>query len=116
MLVDGRSYRSLWLDRDGRTVRIIDQRWLPHELWVVGLNTLDEAIDAIAEGRVRGGPLTAAVAAYGIAFAMFENPSNLSLMRALRPIGPCHRGKCGSGLGVARDEPGSAFPAALAAA
>ncbi|WP_424931143.1 hypothetical protein [Amaricoccus macauensis] len=82
MLVDGRSYRSLWLDRDGRTVRIIDQRWLPHELWVVGLNTLDEAIDAIAEGRVRGGPLTAAVAAYGIAFAMFENPSNLSLMRA----------------------------------
>jgi methylthioribose-1-phosphate isomerase len=82
MHVDGKPYRSLWLDRDGRTVRIIDQRWLPHELWVVGLTTLDEAIDAIRAGRVRGGPLTGAVCAYGVAFAMNEDPSTTSLRRA----------------------------------
>jgi methylthioribose-1-phosphate isomerase len=82
MKVDGRPYRSLWLDRDGRTVRIIDQRWLPHELWTVGLTTLDEALDAIRDGRVRGGPLVAAVCAYGIAFAMLEAPSNTSLLNA----------------------------------
>ncbi len=87
MVEDGNPFRSLWLDRDGRTVRIIDQRWLPHEHWVVGLNTLGEALDAIAERRVRGGPLTAAVCAYGVAFAMGEDPSNTSLMRACGKLG-----------------------------
>lgn len=89
MKIDGKPYRSLWLDRDGRTARIIDQRWLPHELWVVGLNTLDEAVDAIRDGRVRGGPLTAAVCAYGVAFAMLEDPSTTSLMRACGILGQC---------------------------
>lgn len=82
MKVEGKLYRSLWLDHDGRTVRIIDQRWLPHEFWIVGIATLEEAVAAIRDGQVRGGPLTAAVCAYGTAFAMLEDPSNASLMRA----------------------------------
>ena len=30
MLVDGKHYRTIWLDEDGVTVKIIDQRVLPH--------------------------------------------------------------------------------------
>ena len=37
MKVGRKHYRSIWLDDDSGTVKIIDQRWLPHELRIVEL-------------------------------------------------------------------------------
>ena len=31
MKVDGKHYRSIWFDDETQTVKIIDQRWLPHK-------------------------------------------------------------------------------------
>ncbi len=91
MNVRGRAMRTIWAAADGRTVEIIDQTRLPHELVIVGLQTLDDAARAIATMQVRGAPLIGAAAAYGIALATAEDPSDrgieaaASMLAATRP-------------------------------
>ncbi len=46
MKVDGKDIRTIWLDEHEKMVKIIDQRKLPHELAVVNLKTVDDAIKA----------------------------------------------------------------------
>ena len=60
MNVRGRAMRTIWLGADGRTVEIIDQTRLPHELVIVGLETLDDAARAITTMQLRGAPLIGA--------------------------------------------------------
>lgn len=80
--VEGQAYRTIWPDADGRSVRIIDQRHLPHEFRVVSLETRDQAAVAIADMWVRGAPLIGATAAYGIALQMADDPSDEGLAEA----------------------------------
>ncbi|MDJ0628314.1 MAG: S-methyl-5-thioribose-1-phosphate isomerase [Rhodobacter sp.] len=79
MKVGDTAYRSIWYDEAAREVRIIDQRWLPHEFRVVALKTTEDFAKAIREMWVRGAPLIGATAAYGMAEAMARDPSNASL-------------------------------------
>ncbi|MEQ8665686.1 MAG: S-methyl-5-thioribose-1-phosphate isomerase [Rhodospirillales bacterium] len=76
MLVDGRPYRTIWLADDGETVEIIDQTKLPHVFEIARLTQLSDAVAAIRQMLVRGAPLIGATAAYGMALAMRENPSD----------------------------------------
>jgi len=82
MNVNGRPMRTIWLGQDGRTVEVIDQRLLPHELVVVRLATLDDAARAIRDMAVRGAPLIGAAAAYGVALAVADDASDAALDRA----------------------------------
>ncbi|GKQ52929.1 S-methyl-5-thioribose-1-phosphate isomerase [Bradyrhizobium sp. Ce-3] len=82
MKVDGRHFRSIWLEPDGWSVGAIDQRRLPHEFIVAKLTTADEAGEAISSMLVRGAPLIGATAAYGMALAMREDASDAALERA----------------------------------
>ncbi|WP_225028463.1 S-methyl-5-thioribose-1-phosphate isomerase [Xinfangfangia pollutisoli] len=77
MKIDGRPTRSIWAE-DGQ-VRIIDQRWLPHELRIVTLADRAAFATAIAEMWVRGAPLIGATAAWGMAVQMAADPSDASL-------------------------------------
>lgn len=79
MKVEGRHYTSIWLNEDGRSADIIDQRWLPHEFRVATLRTLDDFATAIRDMWVRGAPLIGVTAAYGVACRMAENPSDQAL-------------------------------------
>ncbi len=81
MKVSNRHYRTIWPAEDGRSVEIIDQRWLPHEFRVVRLATTDEVAIAIRDMWVRGAPLIGVTAAYGVAIAMLEDPSDEGLDR-----------------------------------
>lgn len=58
--------RPIWLDSDDRTVKIIDQRQLPHTVSVLNLKTADDVIAAIRDMAVRGAPLIGVTAAYGV--------------------------------------------------
>ncbi|WP_170361669.1 MULTISPECIES: S-methyl-5-thioribose-1-phosphate isomerase [Ruegeria] len=78
MKVNGDHYRSIWWDKAAREVRIIDQRWLPHEFRVVTIKSLDEFAAAIREMWVRGAPLIGATAAFGIAEQMSRDASDAS--------------------------------------
>jgi methylthioribose-1-phosphate isomerase len=64
--------RPIWLGADGRSVKIIDQRKLPHALEIVVLKTADDAIRAIQEMYVRGAPLIGVTGAYGLFLAVLE--------------------------------------------
>ena len=79
MKVDGRAYRTIWLNADGWGVDVIDQRWLPHAFRVATLRSVAEAAEAIREMWVRGAPLIGVTAAYGVALAMREDPGDANL-------------------------------------
>jgi methylthioribose-1-phosphate isomerase len=73
MKVGDTHYRSIWFDGETARVKIIDQRWLPHEFRVVELDSLGEFATAIRDMWVRGAPLIGATAAYGVAIEMQRN-------------------------------------------
>jgi methylthioribose-1-phosphate isomerase len=77
--VNGTPYRSIWHDPATDSVRIIDQRWLPHDFRLATLDTLDDFTTAIRDMWVRGAPLIGATAAYGMARQMRRDPSDASL-------------------------------------
>lgn len=79
MNVDGKPFRTIWLNDDGHTVEIIDQTKLPFEFIVIQLARCDDAATAIRDMWVRGAPLIGATAAYGMALAMDEDPSDENL-------------------------------------
>ncbi|MEM0937416.1 MAG: S-methyl-5-thioribose-1-phosphate isomerase [Pseudomonadota bacterium] len=82
MKVGTEHYRSIWRDTATGTVKIIDQRWLPHEFRVVTLDSLEDFATAIRDMWVRGAPLIGATAGYGIAREMARDPSDAALARA----------------------------------
>ena len=82
MKVDGRHYRSIWRDQERDRVRIIDQRWLPHEFRIAELDSLDAFATAIRDMWVRGAPLIGATAAYGIAVHMTSDARDAALEEA----------------------------------
>ena len=47
MRVDGKDIRTIWLDENDSVVKIIDQRKLPHELIIVDLKTVDDAMSIL---------------------------------------------------------------------
>jgi methylthioribose-1-phosphate isomerase len=82
MKVDGKHFRSIWLEPDGWSVGAIDQRKLPHEFVVAQLATCADAAHAIRSMLVRGAPLIGATAAYGMALAMRDEKSDAGIARA----------------------------------
>jgi len=82
MNVDGKRYRTIWLAEDGVSVEIIDQTRFPHAFETIRLQSMEDAAHAIRVMQVRGAPLIGATAAYGVALAMAQDPSDASLHSA----------------------------------
>ena len=82
MKIDGRHYRSIWLDPDGASVRVIDQTKLPFAFETRRLSSLEDAVVAIRDMIVRGAPLIGATGAYGLALAARADASNGAIARA----------------------------------
>ncbi|WP_300455275.1 S-methyl-5-thioribose-1-phosphate isomerase [Desulfobacula sp.] len=72
MKVDGKEMRPIWFDRTSETVQVIDQRFLPHELIIKDLTTVDDTIYAIKEMVVRGAPLIGATGALGVYISLVQ--------------------------------------------
>jgi len=77
--VGERHYRTICLSGDGRSVEIIDQRWLPHEFRVERIGSVAGIATAIRDMWVRGAPLIGVTAAYGVAIQMADDPSDAAL-------------------------------------
>jgi methylthioribose-1-phosphate isomerase len=82
MKIDGKAWRSIWLQPDGWSVGIIDQTKLPHAFVTTRLASAGEASHAIKSMMVRGAPLIGATAAYGVCFALREDASDSALNAA----------------------------------
>ena len=96
MNVNGKPMRTIWVNpNDTECVQVIDQRYLPHELIIKDLHTLDDVVHAIKEMWVRGAPLIGVTAAYGIYLAELHrqkdtNPeiflkNTASILKGTRP-------------------------------
>jgi methylthioribose-1-phosphate isomerase len=86
MKVDGKPWRSIWLETDGWSVGVIDQTRLPHHLVTARLTTLDDAAAAIGGMVIRGAPLIGATAAYGVCLALREDASDETMERAYKVL------------------------------
>jgi methylthioribose-1-phosphate isomerase len=76
--IAGRHYRSVWpIGEDA--FGIIDQTRLPHEFVALTLRSEHDAAHAIRAMQTRGAPLIGAVAAYGLALALRDDPSDENL-------------------------------------
>jgi methylthioribose-1-phosphate isomerase len=84
--IDGKPYRTIWLNPDGKSVEIIDQTKLPHKFETATLRSLDDAARAISTMQVRGAPLIGATAAYGVALALRQDASDEGLERACETL------------------------------
>ena len=82
MKIDGTPFRTVWVDDDGWSVRVIDQTRLPWSLDFLRLSTLDQAAHAIRSMQVRGAPLIGVAAAYGLALALRADPGTNAMERA----------------------------------
>ena len=89
MKVAGTWRRSIEVADDRRSVRVLDQRQLPHAIAWVPLTTLDDAATAIRDMTIRGAPLIGVTAAYGVALALVADPDGLAracdVLAATRP-------------------------------
>lgn len=72
MLVEGTPYRTVWIEADGESVGIIDQRKLPFAFETLTLSTAADVAFAIGEMLVRGAGCIGAVAAHGMFLAARE--------------------------------------------
>ena len=82
MKIHGQPHRSIEADHATRTVRIIDQTFLPHQVQWRDLQTMEDAAEAIQVMRVRGAPLIGATAAFGLFFALRDDASDTALQHA----------------------------------
>ena len=87
MKIDGRHYRTIWLANDGWQVQVIDQTQLPFSFSIATLTNVREAASAIRTMIVRGAPLIGATAAYGVALAVREDPSDENLANSIEHLG-----------------------------
>jgi len=77
MRVAGKPYRTIWpSDTDQATVKIIDQRHLPHRFVIEELRTVAEVCTAIREMHVRGAGLIGATAGFGMHLAALTAPEH----------------------------------------
>jgi methylthioribose-1-phosphate isomerase len=73
MKVFGKHYQTIWLDEnDDKTIKIIDQRWLPHKFVIEEIRTFDEMCIAIKDMHLRGAGIIGVAACYGMYLATLE--------------------------------------------
>ncbi len=84
MLIDGKDYRSIWVDENDRSIiRVINQQRLPFFFEMKELHSVEDIYTAIKEMTVRGAPLIGATGAFGIYLATLEINSRTSIREHL---------------------------------
>lgn len=90
MNINGKPFQTIWLDPDQPfKVKIIDQRYLPHELVIEDISCVDEMALAIKDMHVRGAGLIGACAGFGIYLAACAAPRSSieSFMKKIQESG-----------------------------
>nr|NJM04716.1 hypothetical protein [Desulfobacula sp.] len=73
MKVDGKDMRPIWFDPSSQRVQVLDQRFLPHELVINTLATVDETIFTLKEMVVRGAPSSGPPARWGMYISLVRD-------------------------------------------
>ena len=76
MQVNNKNYRTIWYDKADKSVKIIDQRFLPFKFVIEEINNVEEMAIAISDMHLRGAGLIGAAAAWGMYLAVEESQSD----------------------------------------
>ncbi len=79
MRINGKAWKSIWLDEDNDSIGIIDQTKLPHFLETRKLMSYKDVFNAIKNMLVRGAPLIGVSGAYGLALGVKEDASDSAI-------------------------------------
>ena len=71
--------RTIWLAEDGETVKILDQRWLPWDVRIERIRTVEAMATAIRDMHIRGAGAIGAAAGFGMYLACREAASSNAL-------------------------------------
>ena len=112
MKINGKPYRTIWLNQDGKSVEIIDQTKLPHRFETVTLRTLEDAARAISTMQVRGAPLDRRHCGLRRCAWLARPRYRRGARPRLRDAGRHASDRHQSALGARRDAEGGAQPAA----
>ncbi len=85
MRVNNLRFKTIWSDNSKKII-IIDQTYLPFNFVKKELKTLNCAVEAIRNMRVRGAPLIGVTAAYGIFLALKECSSDEAISDASKKL------------------------------
>ncbi|MDW7668276.1 MAG: S-methyl-5-thioribose-1-phosphate isomerase [Bacillota bacterium] len=72
MLVNNVKYKTIWMDEEG-FIKIIDQRYLPHEFVIEKIRNPHEMAVAIKDMHLRGAGLIGAAAGYGVYLSALQH-------------------------------------------
>ena len=86
MNIDGKAWRTIWLEEGGRSIGVIDQTQLPHRFTSRSIASCEAAAAAISAMVVRGAPLIGVTGAYGLMLALQVDPSDASLAAAFEQL------------------------------
>jgi methylthioribose-1-phosphate isomerase len=88
MNYQGKRWRTIWRNENDAagSIGVIDQRLLPHEFKTLTLRTMEDCAEAIRNMTVRGAPLIGATAAYGLCFALRDDPTDAGLAAAYHTL------------------------------
>ncbi len=86
MKINGKSWRTIWLENGGESIGVIDQTQLPHSLLTKSFKDYKEVACAISSMVVRGAPLIGVAGAYGLMLALKQDPTDLSLNTAFQEL------------------------------
>ena len=77
MKVNNTHYRTIWPDPGNKKIiKIIDQRFLPHQFIIEELHTVEDFARAIKDMHVRGAGLIGATAAFGMYCCLLSAPED----------------------------------------
>jgi len=83
MRVNGKQYRTIWVDKQNpQVIKIIDQRLLPHQFVVEELRTVADFATAIREMHIRGAGLIGATAGFAMYCATLHDPGDVFMAEA----------------------------------
>lgn len=88
MKIDGKDFRTIWVEENNeQIVKIIDQRYLPYELVIEDLKTVEDFIIAIKDMHVRGAGLIGATAGYAMYIAVLEALKTADFEKSINRLG-----------------------------
>ena len=86
MNINGKHWRTIWLEDDGCAIGVIDQTKLPHVFTTLKLKSCQEVAKAISSMIVRGAPLIGVAGAYGLMLALMENSCDEALEKSFEKL------------------------------
>ena len=82
MNINGKHFRSIWIEKDEPVIYAIDQRELPFSFRIQKMTTVTEIASSISTMVVRGAPLIGATAACGMYIAASYDSSSMYLKQS----------------------------------